>query len=89
MTARLHVYVDGRVQGVGFRDFVARKGRSLGLTGWAANLPDGRVEVIAEGDRAACESLLSTLRSDDPPGFVGAVDANWEPPKGETGFRAR
>ena len=40
----------GRVQGVGFRDFVCRIGQSIGLTGYAKNLPDGTVEIVAEGE---------------------------------------
>jgi acylphosphatase len=88
VTARLHAYVGGRVQGVGFRDFVARAARPLELAGFARNLDDGRVEIVVEGERAACESLLATLRSEDPPGFIGRVDASWEEPTGEFGFRA-
>ncbi len=41
--------VRGRVQGVGFRAFVQRNGRALGLTGWVRNMPDGSVEVVAQG----------------------------------------
>jgi hypothetical protein len=43
---------------------------------------------VAEGDRDACESLLASLRSDDPPGFVGRVDVSWEERAGESGFSA-
>jgi acylphosphatase len=53
--------VAGTVQGVGFRYFVARRAAALGITGYAANLPDGRVEVVARGtpdDLASLESAL-------------------------------
>ena len=46
---RIHIYISGRVQFVGFRYYVKRKAVSLGLKGWVKNLPDGRVECSAEG----------------------------------------
>jgi acylphosphatase len=55
--------VTGQVQGVGFRWFVARHARSLGLSGYARNLEDGRVEVIATGDEPALVRLEEVLRS--------------------------
>jgi len=54
--------VSGRVQGVGFRWFVLRKAEDLGLAGWVANLPDGRVQVVARGPEEAIESLDLLLR---------------------------
>lgn len=62
MTTRF--LVSGVVQGVGFRWFVARHARALGLSGYARNLPDGRVEVVAEGiDDAALTRLEERLRA--------------------------
>jgi acylphosphatase len=56
--------VSGVVQGVGFRWFAARHARALGLSGWARNLPDGRVEVVASGaDDAALARLEERLRA--------------------------
>jgi acylphosphatase len=55
--------VTGHVQGVGFRWFVARHARSLGLSGYARNLEDGRVEVVAIGDEPALVRLEELLRS--------------------------
>ncbi|HVU90653.1 MAG TPA: acylphosphatase [Jatrophihabitans sp.] len=90
MTVRLTAIVAGRVQGVGFRYFVRRRAEPLGLAGTATNLPNGRVEVVAEGPRAACEQLLAALRSEDAPGFVGSVDVTWSAAKGSLrGFRER
>jgi acylphosphatase len=54
--------VSGRVQGVGFRRFVQRRAEELGLAGHAANLADGRVEVLADGDAERLERLLAHLR---------------------------
>jgi acylphosphatase len=62
MTSRF--LVSGIVQGVGFRWYVARQARGLGLTGFARNLPDGRVEVVAAGaDPAGLDRLEALLRA--------------------------
>lgn len=60
---RLVALVSGRVQGVGFRAFVRRHALDLGLSGYAENLDDGRVEVVAEGARADLDFLLVKLRA--------------------------
>ena len=54
--------IHGRVQGVGFRYFVERAARQIGVTGWARNLDDGSVEVHANGSRAQLDDLESRLR---------------------------
>jgi acylphosphatase len=54
--------VSGMVQGVGYRWFVARHARSLGLSGYARNLPDGRVEVVVQGPEGALPDLEQLLR---------------------------
>ncbi len=59
--------VSGHVQGVGFRWFVRREADALGLGGWVANLPDGSVQVVAEGPEAAVDALVEALR-DGPAG---------------------
>jgi len=58
--------VGGMVQGVGFRWFVARHARGLGLAGFARNLPDGRVEVVVTGGDAAALSRLEELLRTGP-----------------------
>jgi acylphosphatase len=58
----MHVRVAGLVQGVGFRWFVRERARRLGLSGWVRNLPDGSVEVVAEGDHAQLDLLRSELQ---------------------------
>lgn len=88
--ARLTAWVHGRVQGVGFRWWTCRRALEYGLVGTATNLADGRVEVVAEGTRTACERLLNALRSGDTPGWVDAVVERWSAPRGGlTGFRER
>ncbi|WP_066362910.1 acylphosphatase [Herbidospora mongoliensis] len=79
---RLTAWVRGGVQGVGFRWWTRARALELGLTGWALNLTDGRVEVVAEGSREACERLLERLRSPDTPGNVLGVSERWSDVKG-------
>ncbi len=55
--ARARLTVTGRVQGVGFRAFVAREGAALGLAGWVRNLRDGSVETEFEGQESAVARL--------------------------------
>lgn len=80
----------GRVQGVGFRWWTRSRALELRLVGWARNLDDGRVEVLAQGSREACEALLEALRSGRTPGNVTGVTERWaEPRDGLTGFAER
>jgi acylphosphatase len=88
--ARLTAWVHGRVQGVGFRWWVRSRALELGLVGWAANLEDGRVEVVAEGPRSAVQALLDALNGSGPPGRVRTVVERWAEPRGGiTGFAER
>lgn len=80
---RLTAWVRGRVQGVGFRWWVRSRALELGLTGSASNLSDGRVEVIAEGPRTACDHLLALLRGGETPGMVSSVVERWTEPRGD------
>jgi acylphosphatase len=89
-TVRLAAWVHGRVQGVGFRWWARARARELGLVGWARNAADGRVEVVAEGDRESCERLLDALRGGKTPGRVDAVVERFTPAKGDlSGFVER
>jgi len=72
---RLTAWVHGYVQGVGFRWWTRSRALELGLTGFASNRPDGRVQVVAQGPRDACERLLDLLQSERTPGRVEKVDA--------------
>ncbi|MBK8436957.1 MAG: acylphosphatase [Austwickia sp.] len=91
---RATIFVRGRVQGVGFRWWTRARALELGLVGYAANLDDGRVEVCAQGDRAAIEALARLLEefpsSCGRPGRVETVVVRWAPPRPElTGFIER
>jgi len=86
--ARLSAWVQGRVQGVGYRYWIRNKARDLGLRGSATNLPDGGVAIVAQGPRAACQSLLDAMDSAAAPGFVGDLIHSWGEPTAEPdGFR--
>jgi acylphosphatase len=85
MTAWVH----GRVQGVGFRWWTRSRALELGLVGWARNVVDGRVEVVAEGAREQCDRLLHALRSGKSPGEVDHVVEQWGQAKGVDGFVER
>jgi acylphosphatase len=82
-TARIQVFVDGSVQGVGFRMFVLDYARALGLTGWVRNTYDGRVEVVAEGAYNRLEKLLEKLRAGPRGAFVTSLQNEWQPATGE------
>lgn len=84
---RLTAYVHGTVQGVGFRWWTRSRALELGLTGYAKNLADGRVLVVAEGPRPALDALLARLRSGDTAGSVDLVVESFGPARGEySGF---
>ncbi len=91
---RLTAVVHGRVQGVGFRWWTRCRALELGLTGYAANQADGRVLVVAQGPREACEKLLQLLDGgtswSSRPGRVDKVVADWsQPPERFAGFVER
>ena len=79
---RLTAWVSGQVQGVGFRWWTREQAEQLGLVGTATNLPDGRVEVVAEGPRAACERLATLLESSETPGWVAHVTTRYSGAEG-------
>lgn len=88
---RMTAWARGRVQGVGFRWYTRAEALAVGeLRGFAANLPDGRVQVVAEGPRERCERLLEWLRTGDTPGRVDGVTEIWDTPRGGyAGFEIR
>ncbi len=75
---RLHVFVAGLVQGVGFRHGVYRKAKALALTGWVQNLADGRVEARFEGPRAILEEMLQWCHHGPGLSDVSHVESNWD-----------
>ncbi|UZJ29389.1 acylphosphatase [Streptomyces endophytica] len=88
---RVTAWVRGRVQGVGFRWFTRANALRIGeLSGFASNLEDGRVQVVAEGSKDRCDQLLDWLRTGDTPGRVDGVTEIWATPRGGyDGFEIR
>lgn len=80
---RVHVLVSGRVQGVAFRAGTRRTARSLNLTGWVMNLPDGRVEAVFEGRDPAVAAMLAWCRRGPEGARVDAIEIAEEPPSGK------
>jgi len=86
--ARVHLLVTGLVQGVAFRQSAVFEAERLGIDGWVKNLPDGRVEAEAEGDRSKVEVFARWCEHGPTGARVEWVDATWGEPKGgEPGFR--
>jgi acylphosphatase len=85
-----HYLVSGRVQGVGFRFFVEHAAAVDGLHGWVRNLPDGRVEIRAEGDADALERFERKVWQGPPQSRVDQIDATDVGASGaDTGFSVR
>ena len=80
---RLHAVVHGDVQGVGFRWFVVDTARALGLRGWVRNLPDGSVEMTAEGGRDKLDSLVAAVRRGPRGARVTDLDVEWAEARGD------
>jgi acylphosphatase len=81
--------VSGRVQGVWFRGTAQQRARALGVAGWARNRPDGRVEIVAEGEPEAVEAMLEFARSGPRRAEVSDVEVVDEEPEGLSGFEVR
>lgn len=85
MTDRIRLLLRGRVQGVGFRWFTLRQAEELGLVGWVANLPDGRVEVVAQGATDALRRLEDAVAEGPRLARVDNVERADFPHEVETG----
>ena len=86
MTA-VKLVIAGRVQGVGYRYWLAGEARRVGLDGWARNTSAGNVEAVLSGDRAAVEELVERCREGPPAAIVERVEATEAEPPDWTGFR--
>ena len=86
---RVHVFVEGRVQGVWFRDSAYREAARLGVHGWVRNLSDGRVEAIYEGLRDAVEEMIAWTNHGPDRARVTRLQIKDEAPRDEKGFSIR
>src|SRR5512140_3430424 len=89
-TIRAHVWVTGRVQGVGFRAYVQQAGSYYQLSGWVRNVGDDQVETVAEGPRQKVEQFVASVSRGPRSAHVQEARVDWETPQSETrGFRVR
>ncbi len=79
-----HAIVHGRVQGVSFRYHTRATASTMGLSGWVRNLPDGTVEVLAQGDERDLRDLLRWLKDGPPASRVDKLDIDWRDPVDST-----
>ena len=79
--SQVHILVSGMVQGVFFRYSTIRRARRLGLTGWVRNLPDGRVEILAQGENTKLEQLVTWARRGPVGARVSKIELFWEETK--------
>lgn len=80
----------GRVQGVFFRAWTQEEATKWNLTGWVRNLPDGGVEILAEGELQALEGFIERCHSGPPAARVNQVKTHWDDPQGDlTSFEIR
>ena len=75
---RVHIYIKGRVQGVSFRWWIFRGAQGLGLVGWVKNLEDGRVEILAEGEKTKLTKLIKLSKRGPFLASVTHLDLVWE-----------
>jgi len=80
---RAHIWVKGRVQGVGFRAYVEMAGRQIGVTGWVRNVGYETVEAVAEGERADVEQFIEVVKDGPPASRVDEARVEWETVTGE------
>ena len=81
--ARVHIWVTGRVQGVGFRAFVLQAGQMFGLRGWVHNFGYDQVETVAEGSRSVLEQFIQVVKTGPRASRVDEAIVEWEEPAGE------
>ncbi|WP_149536975.1 acylphosphatase [Siccirubricoccus phaeus] len=88
MNAR-HLRVEGRVQGVGYRDWMVQEATRLGLSGWVRNLPDGSVEAVVAGPEPAVQALLTACRRGPTLARVDRIEESFVEPPDMPGFHRR
>jgi acylphosphatase len=90
MTVRARIRVTGRVQGVCYRQSTVEMAGPLGLSGWVRNRPDGSVEALFEGERAAVDQAIAWCRKGPPRAVVDEVAVEWlDGPAECAGFATR
>ena len=85
----VHLIISGRVQGVFFRDNTRRKAKELGLTGYAKNLPDGNVEVVAEGNEDKINELIKFMKKSPGIASVTGIQIKHKEPENFKNFEIK
>ncbi len=80
--ARIHMLVSGQVQGVYFRENTRKKAEELGISGWVQNMLDGRVEIVAEGNKEKLEELARWAKQGPAFAKVEEFQTDWQEYKG-------
>lgn len=83
MSTRVHVFVSGRVQGVFFRRFIKAHATELGVYGWVRNIADGRVEIVAEGEKRKLMDLIELIEKGPPLARIEKVKVSWKKATGK------
>lgn len=89
MIAMQRVFISGKVQRTGFRDWVVRKASELGVVGWVRNLKDGRVELLVAGEEEAMTALIDACRDGPPHARVDHVETRADTERLPKGFTKR
>lgn len=88
---RKHIFISGRVQGVGFRHFTRKNAEALNVNGWVKNLADGRVEAVFEGSKEAVDDLIKRCKKGPAASRVENLEVNDDEHEKSTlnGFQVR
>lgn len=86
---RAHVFIQGTVQGVGYRYFTMNEAKQLGVNGWVRNLPDGCVEAVFEGSRESVEQLIRWCHQGPKAAIVSNVVVEYSNPEGLLRFKIK
>lgn len=86
---RKHIIVHGKVQGVGFRYYVNQSARRIGIRGWVRNLPDGTVEIDAEGPVTQMKTFVEAVKKGSPRSKVTNLEVRDKEPAGFQRFEIR
>ena len=86
---RVHIWISGSVQDMGYRSFVRERAFELSIKGWVRNLPDGRVEAVFEGESTDIEKIIILCKKGPPRSSVTNIEEKEEEPENLKGFEIR
>ena len=78
----IHIFVSGTVQGVGFRSMVKRHAMLHHIHGFVRNLPDGRVEICAQGNGEQINQFIQIIQTRPGAGVISGIETQFKPPSG-------